>query len=260
MLDINKIRNNKAEVEKALLKRMRRADLDLDKILKRDEERRKIIAKAEALQAERNKASKSKPTPEVIKQMKKVGEEIAKIEKEGDKIQADLTELLAALPNTPADDVVAGGAENNQVLRAYGRKPEFKFKIKDHVELATSLGLIDYERAVKMSGSGYWAYLGDGALLEWALLNYFIDFHRRNNYIFMIPPYLLNEQSAFVSGHLPKFKADLFWTEERGMIRGHQFNKIEMFQLTRAEDSWQAFEEMLKSAEELLKGLELHYS
>ena len=307
MLDINKIRNNKAEVEKALLKRMRRADLDLDKILKRDEERRKIIAKAEALQAERNKASKSKPTPEVIKQMKKVGEEIAKIEKEGDKIQADLTELLAALPNIPADDVVAGGAENNQVLRTYGRKPEFKFKIKDHVELATSLGLIDYERAVKMSGSGYWAYLGDGALLEWALLNYFIDFHRRNNYIFMIPPYLLNEQSAFVSGHLPKFKADLFWTqdntclnatsemmlgnfhrdeildesslpikyfafstcfrreagsyrtEERGMIRGHQFNKIEMFQLTRAEDSWQAFEEMLKSAEELLKGLELHY-
>ncbi|HLC64007.1 MAG TPA: serine--tRNA ligase [Patescibacteria group bacterium] len=307
MLDINKIRNNKAEVEKALLKRMRRADLDLDKILKRDEERRKIIAKAEALQAERNKASKSKPTPEVIKQMKKVGEEIDKIEKEGDKIQADLTELLAALPNIPADDVVAGGAENNQVLRTYGRKPEFKFKIKDHVELATSLGLIDYERAVKMSGSGYWAYLGDGALLEWALLNYFIDFHRRNNYIFMIPPYLLNEQSAFVSGHLPKFKADLFWTqdntclnatsemmlgnfhrgeildesslpikyfafstcfrreagsyrtEERGMIRGHQFNKIEMFQLTRAEDSWQAFEEMLKSAEELLKGLELHY-
>ena len=85
MLDINKIRNNKAEVEKALLKRMRRADLDLDKILKRDEERRKIIAKAEALQAERNKASKSKPTPEVIKQMKKVGEEIAKAEKDLDK-------------------------------------------------------------------------------------------------------------------------------------------------------------------------------
>ena len=218
MLDINKIREKREEVEKALLKRMDKADLDLDRIIKLDNERREIIVKVEQLKAERNKSSKSKPSPEVIKEMKKVGEEIAKAEKDLDKISSELNELMSALPNLPADDVAAGGPENNQVLRVQGKKPEFKFKPRDHVELATSLKLIDYERAVKMSGAGFWAYTGDGALLEWALLNYFIDCHRKNRYTFLIPPYLLNEESAFVSGHLPKFKNDLYWTQDNNCL------------------------------------------
>jgi len=215
---------------------------------------------------------------------------------------------MSALPNIPADDVKAGDKENNEIIDTYSKQPKFKFEIKNHVDLVESLGIIDYKRSAKMSGSGFWTYVGDGALLEWALLNYFIDFHRKNNYQFIIPPYLLNEDSAFTSGHLPKFREDLFWTEnklclnatsemmlgnyhknevlnetdlplkyfaystcfrreagsyrteERGMIRGHQFNKIEMFQFTKPEESWKAFDELLKYAEDLVKGLDLHFN
>jgi seryl-tRNA synthetase len=188
-----------------------------------------------------------------------------------------------------------------------GAQPKFEFKPKDHVELAESLDLIDYRRAAKMSGSGFWVYKGNGALLEWALLNYFIDYHRRQGYEFLLPPYLLNEASAYASGHLPKFRDDLYWTqdklclnatsemmltnyhrdevlagkelpkkyfaysacfrreagsyrkEERGMIRGHQFNKVEMFQFVRPAESWRALDELLKHAKELLRGLGLHF-
>jgi seryl-tRNA synthetase len=289
---------------------MEKKNLDLDKILKLDDQRREILAKLEDLQAQRNKASKTKPDAETIKQMKALGTDIKKLETELKKVELEYNEKLSALPNIPHDDVVAGGKENNKISNTYGEQPKFDFKAKDHVELATTLGLIDYKRAAKMSGAGFWAYTGDGALLEWALLNYFIDFHRSHpEYSFMIPPYMLNEQSAFISGHLPKFKEDLFWTEddklclnatsemmlgnyhageildekdlpkkyyafstcfrreagayrteERGMIRGHQFNKIEMFHFTKPENSWTAFDELLAYAEDLVKGLDLHFN
>ena len=305
MLDINLIREKTEEIKQALLKRM--DNVDLVSILKLDDKRRELITKVDEMKTTRNKGSKSKPSPEEITKMKTLGEEIKALDEEINKVEAELNEKLGGLPNILADDVPAGGKENNQVLNTVGKKPKFKFENKDHVELATSLGLIDYERATKMSGAGFWAYTGDGALLEWALLNYFIEFHRDNNYTFLIPPFLLNEQSAFVSGHLPKFKDDLYWTqdgtclnatsemmlgnyhrdeilpteelpkkyyaystcfrreagsyrkEERGMIRGHQFNKIEMFQFTKPEDSWNGFDEMLGIAESLMQGLGLHY-
>jgi len=308
MLDINNIRQNKNEIEKALLKRMSRGELDLDVILKLDDKRKELIKKADKLKAEKNKFSKTKPAPEIIKKMKKVGEETKKLDEKLKKAEKDLNEKLSELPNIPAQDVPTGGKENNKILKEWGDKSEFKFKSKDHVELAAKLGLIDYERAVKMSGNGFWLYKGDGALLEWALLNYFVEFHKKNNYEFIIPPYLLTEQSAFVSGHLPKFKDDLFWCEkdklclnataemmmgnyhrdeildnnklplkyfafapsfrreagayrkeERGMMRGHQFHKIEMFQFTKPENSWNAFSELVKNAEALVEGLGLHY-
>ncbi len=307
MLDINKIREDKAAVEKALLKRMDKADLNLDEILQLDNKRRELIQEGEKLKAERNQHSKVKPTVEIIEKMKKIGEEIKRIDTALAEIKAQLEEKLAALPNLPAEDVLAGGKENNRVLETVGEQPKFEFKPKDHVELAESMGLIDYQRAAKMSGSGFWVYKGDGALLEWALLNYFIDYHRRQGYEFLLPPYLLNEASAFASGHLPKFRDDLYWTqdklclnatsemmltnyhrdevlaaeelpkkyfaysacfrreagsyrkEERGMIRGHQFNKVEMFQFVRPAESWQAFDELLKYAKELLRGLGLHF-
>ena len=307
MLDINKIRENKNDVEKALLKRLKQGSFDLGKILKLDEQRRQLIKQAEELKAERNQFSKTKPDAETIKKMKKVGEEIKNFEGRIAKIELEFNELLSALPNIPADDVPAGGKENNQVIKTFGQKPAFKFPAKNHVDLAVDLKLIDYERAVKMSGSGFWTYIGQGALLEWALLNYLIDYHKKNGYTFMIPPYLLTEKSAFTSGHLPKFKDDLFWTqdgtclnatsemmllnyhraeilkeeelpkkyfafsscfrreagayrtEERGMIRGHQFNKIEMFQFTKPEDSKKAFAELLSHAEKLVEGLGLAF-
>jgi seryl-tRNA synthetase len=306
MLDINKIRENKEEIRKALLKRMK--DVNLDEILELDEQRKKLIVRVDESKAERNKHSKTKPSPEVIEKMKKLGGEIKSVEEELNKVQKSFNDKLSSLPNIPAEDVKAGNKENNEVLSTYEKKPEFKFKAKDHVELATSLGLIDYERATKMSGAGFWAYTNEGALLEWALLNYFKDFHQKNKYTFLLLPYLLNQESAYASGHLPKFKEDLFWTnedklclnatsemmllnyhrkeilevkdlplkyyafstcfrkeagayrtEERGMIRGHQFNKIEMFQFTKPEESWSVFEEMVKNVEDLVKGLGLHF-
>jgi len=307
MLDINKIREDKEEIKKSLLKKISEKDFDLDEVIKLDDKRKSILTEAEALKAERNRHSKTKPTPEVIAKMKEVGDRIKKFDDELREVEAQLKEKIGELPNIVANDVVEGGKENNKVLRQFGKQPKFNFEPKDHVELATSLDVIDYERAAKMSGAGFWVYKGNGAILEWALLNYFIDFHRKNKYTFLLPPYLLKEESAFTSGHLPKFRDDLFWTqdklclnatsemmlgnyhrdevipaeklplkyfaysacfrreagsyrkEERGMIRGHQFNKIEMFHFTEPEKSWEAFNELVKNAEKLVEGLGLHF-
>ncbi|HLD28245.1 MAG TPA: serine--tRNA ligase [Patescibacteria group bacterium] len=309
MLDINKIRANKEGIKQALAKR---ADVKvieklLNSVLKLDEQRRELIQKAEELKAQRNKHSKSKPTPEIIAKMKKIGNDIKDADQKLAKIEGEFTNAMAELPNIPADDVASGGKENNKVVDTVGLKPKFDFAPKDHTELATSLDIIDYERGAKMSGAGFWVYKGAGALLEWALLNYFIEYHNKNGYTFIIPPFLLTEKSAYTSGHLPKFRDDLFWTqdktclnatsemmlgnyhrdeildesklpykyfaysacfrreagsyrkEERGMIRGHQFNKVEIFQFTKPADSWKAFDELVEIAEKLVDGLGLHF-
>lgn len=308
MLDINQIRENKNEIKKALLKRIAEKNLDLDAVLELDDERKKIIQQVEKLKAERNKHSKTKPDDDVIKKMKKVGDDIKKLDEKLKKLEIKLNNKLSEIPNIPAENVKPGGKENNKVIKIFGEKPEFNFKIKDHIELAESLNLIDYKRAAKMSGAGFWCYTGTGAVLEWALLNYFIEFHRKNGYQFILPPYLLNKESAYASGHLPKFRDDLFWfkkdglclnatsemmignyhrdeilnakdlpkkyfaysacfrreagsyrKEERGMIRGHQFNKIEMFIFCKPEESWNFFDELKDNAEKLVENLGLHF-
>lgn len=307
MLDINKIRTQRKEIEEALLKRMDRRQLNLEAILKLDDERKEIIGEVEELKASRNRHSKSKPSDEVIGEMKKIGEEIKDLDEKLGVVESELHKKMGELPNIVSDDVPEGDKENNKVLKSFGSRADFRFKAKDHMELATNLGLIDYERGAKMSGAGFWVYKRDGALLEWALLNYFISIHRENGYEFLMPPYLINEASAFASGHLPKFKDDLYWTEEglclnatsemmltnyhrdevldekdlpkkyfaystcfrreagsyrkeeRGMIRGHQFNKVELFQLSHPDKSWAAFDELLRIAEGLMEGLGLHY-
>ncbi|MDD4495007.1 MAG: serine--tRNA ligase, partial [Eubacteriales bacterium] len=220
-----------------------------------------------------------------------------------------IRDFLAALPNIPADDVVAGGKENNQVVRSWGEKPEFSFKPKDHVQLVTDLKLVDYERGVKLGGNGFWAYRGTGALLEWALLNYFVETHLKDGYEFILPPHLLTWQCGYTAGQFPKFEEDVFRIEngdgqfilptaetalanfhrdeilkeeelprkyfaytpcyrkeagsyrsdERGMIRGHQFDKVEMFQYTLPEESDKALDELIGKAERLVQGLDLHY-
>ncbi|KKU10481.1 MAG: Serine-tRNA ligase 2 [Parcubacteria group bacterium GW2011_GWA1_45_7] len=185
MLDIKLIKDKRGEVERALLKRMARNALNLDGIIKLDDTRRDIIIKLEALKAERNKNSKVKPTQEIIEQMKKVGEETRELEINLKKTEDQLKEQLSELPNIPADDVLPGGKENNKVIKTFGQKPKPDFKLIDHVNLATKLDLIDYERGVKIAGSGFWCYRGNGALLEWALLNYFKDFHIANGSAFL---------------------------------------------------------------------------
>ncbi|MDD5933859.1 MAG: serine--tRNA ligase, partial [bacterium] len=221
-----------------------------------------------------------------------------------------INSVLVALPNLPDEDLLGGGKENNKEIYMYKTKPNFGFKIKNHVELAESLGLIDYDRAAKVSGHGTWFYTGLGARLEWALLNYFINTHINDGFQMMIPPHILNYESGFTAGQFPKFEEDVFElkgieptkfllptaetalvnyyrneildgselpkkffaytpcyrkeagsyrTEERGMIRGYQFNKVEMVEYTKEDDSDRAFEELVNKAKALIEGLGLHY-
>ena len=316
MIDINRIRENPEAVKEALKKKL--WDADFTELLAWDKRKKELIQFVEGNKAEMNRLSASVP------QAKKNGEDVSKIfakvkeiaaanaesDKELKELEDKIFNFLAELPNIPDDDLLGGGKENNKPIRSFGKKPEFDFPLKDHVELATSLGLVDYDRGAKIAGRGAWIYTNLGAQLEWALLNYFITTHLKDGYTFILPPHLLNEASGFGAGQFPKFREDVFWleglepqrfllptaetalvnlyrdeilkeedlpkkffaytpcyrreagsyrTEERGMIRGYQFDKVEMVQYTKPEDSDAAFEELVAKAEDLVKGLGLHY-
>ena len=316
MLDINLIRENPEKVKEALKKKL--WDADFTELLQWDAERKQLIQVVEGNKAEMNRLSASVP------QAKKNGEDVTKIfakvkeiaksnaenEEKLKELETKINDFIAVLPNMPDDDLVGGGKENNKPVHVYGKKPEFSFKMKDHVELAESLGLVDYERGSKIAGRGSWIYTGLGARLEWALINFFMSEHLKDGYEFILPPHLLNEESGFVAGQFPKFKEDVFWltgvepkrfllptaetalvnlyrneilsedelpkkffaytpcyrreagsyrTEERGMIRGYQFNKVEMVQYTKPEDSDKAFEELVGKAVSIMEKLGLHF-
>lgn len=316
MLDINLIRQNPEKVKESLKKKL--WDADFTELLSWDEQKRQLIQIVEGSKAEMNKLSASVPLAKkngedvslIFKQVKEIAANIAKKEEELKLLEKKIFDFLSCLPNLPDDDLLGGGKENNVCIRTFKEKPSFSFKIKDHVELATSLGLIDYDRGAKIAGRGAWVYTGLGAQLEWALLNFFITEHLKDGYEFILPPHLLNEQSGFVAGQFPKFKEDVFWldglepqrfllptaetalvnlhrdeilkeedlprkyfsytpcyrreagsyrSEERGMIRGYQFNKVEMVQYTKPEDSDKAFDELVEKAESLVRKLGLHY-
>lgn len=319
MLDIQKIRQNPDEVKAALKKRL--YDVDFTELLSWDQKRRSLIQESEELKAKKNKVSAEVPVlkkqgqdvSELLAEMKKISDRVKELDDELREVEEKINNFIAVLPNIPADDVVPGGKENNQVVRTFGEKPVFSFTPKNHVDLVTSLGLIDYERGVKIGGNGFWVYTGDGAILEWALLNYFIEEHIKDGYRFMLPPHILTYQCGFTAGQFPKFAEDVFKietsvvdkrmqfilptaetalinyhrdeilnedelpkkyfaytpcyrkeagsyrAEERGMIRGHQFNKVEMFQYTLPEDSEKALDELVHKAEKLVQGLGLHH-
>ena len=316
MLDINLIRENPEKIKELLKRKM--WDTDFKELLEWDAQRKQLIQSVEGNKAEMNRLSASVP------QAKKNGEDVSKIfakVKEIAKNNADnetklkeldqkIYDFMIVLPNIPDEDLVGGGKENNKVIHTYGKKPEFGFKIKDHVELAESLGLVDYERGGKIAGRGSWIYTNLGARLEWAILNFFISEHLKDGYEFILPPHLLNEESGLVAGQFPKFKEDVFWleglepkrfllptaetalvnlyrneilseddlprkffaytpcyrreagsyrTEERGMIRGYQFDKVEMVQYTTQEGSDAAFQELVNKAVSLVEKLGLHF-
>lgn len=317
MLDINLIRNNPKEVEKALAKREFKADLK--PLLDLDAKKRETIAKVESLKAEKNKVSaevpalkkQGKDTSEIFARMKAIGEEIAVLDKTLAELTDAMDDILLGLPNLPDADLMEGGKENNKVVKTFGKKPEFNFTPKNHVEICEALGLIDYERGAKLAGNGSWVYTGMGARLEWALLNFFIDEHVKDGYNFMLLPHMLNYECGFGAGQFPKFMEEVYWidsmsktskfllptaetalvnlhrneilteqelplkyagytpcyrreagsyrSEERGMIRGHQFNKVEMVQYTTKEGSDAAFAELVKKAETLVEKLGIHY-
>ena len=315
MLDINLIRSNPEFVTEALKKR--EYNVDLTELLEWDARRRAILQENENLKAESNKKSKEIPmrkkqgldATELLNELKEIKEKIAAFDNEQGELEEKIRKFVLALPNLPAEDVVAGGKEANEVIKVFGEKPEFEYEPKNHVDLCTSLGLIDYERGVKMGGNGYWLYTGEGAKLEWALLNYFITEHIKDGYEFMLPPHILTYDCGLTAGQFPKFEEDVFrLTEEgfhfllptaetalinlyrgeilnesdlprklfaytpcyrreagtyraseRGMIRGHQFNKVEMFGYTKPEDSTAMLKELIDKACRLVEGLGLHY-
>lgn len=316
MLDINLIIEKPQYVHDALLKKG--FDVDFSDLIKMQAKRKELIVKADELKTEKNKLSASVPVvkkqggniEEIFARVKELNKEIEVFDAELKQVEDDIFNFMAPLPNMPDDDLLPGEKENNKVIKEFGKKPEFAFKAKDHVELCESLGLIDYDRAAKVSGRGTWFYTGLGARLEWALLNYFIDTHIADGYTFILPPHILNEESGFTAGQFPKFKQDVFWlegvepkkfilptaetalvnyhrneilkeenlpeklfaytpcyrceagsyrTEERGMIRGYQFDKVEMFQYATEKNSKESFEELVNKACKLVEGLGLHF-
>ena len=316
MLDINRIRENPEKVKELLKRKL--WDADFTELLEWDKRKRELIQFVEGNKAEMNKLSASVPqakkngedVSKIFAKVKQIAEENTESDKELKDIEEKIFNFLSELPNIPDEDLLGGGKENNKPFKVFGKKPEFNFPMKDHMELATSLGLVDYDRGAKIAGRGAWVYTNLGARLEWALLNYFISEHLKDGYTFILPPHLLNEQSGFGAGQFPKFREDVFWldgiepkrfllptaetalvnlyrdeilkeedlpkkffaytpcyrreagsyrTEERGMIRGYQFDKVEMVQYTKPEDSDAAFEELVHKAESLVAGLGLHY-
>ncbi len=320
MLDIKKIKENPDAVKAGLRAKEVDCDATVDRILELDEQRRQLIADTEARKAQQNKVSKEIPllkkqgkdVSAIFAEMAELKKGLAEDAEKLDACQAELRTAMLSLPNLPDPDLKPGGKENNEPLRYFGEPHKFDFEPKHHVDLCLDLGLIDYERGVKLAGSGNWMYTGMGARLEWALLNYFIDTHIADGYDFILPPHMLEYQCGETAGQFPKFADEVYKianptddrihymlptaeaalcsifrdeilpenqlpkkyfaytpcfrreagshrADERGMVRGHQFNKVEMFQFTRPEDSDEAFEELVRKAENLVKGLGFHF-
>ena len=334
MLDIKKIKENPDAVKAGLKAKEVDCDATVDKILVLDERIRALKTASEGKTAQKNKLSKE--NGKLFGQKKaaeKRGEDTSAIDaaiaannaqsvqldkdvadelQELAELQVEYKTAMLSLPNLPDPDLLPGGKENNEPLRYVGEKHSFDFEPKHHVDLCQNLGLIDYERGVKLAGAGNWMYTGMGARLEWALLNYFIDTHIADGYEFILPPHMLEYMCGETAGQFPKFADEVYKianptddrvhymlptaeaalcsiyrdeilsendlprklfaytpcfrreagshrADERGMVRGHQFNKVEMFQFTRPEDSDAAFEELVHKAENLVAGLGLHF-
>lgn len=320
MLDIKLIKENTEEVLQRLANKGKDAKEEIARILDLDAQRRAIIVENENLKAEQNKTNKlipqykkeGKDVSEIFARMKEISATTKANDEKLKAVEEELSEVMLGLPNMPDPDLNPGGKENNEPLRYYGEPRNFDFEPKNHVDLCTDLGLIDYKRGAKLSGSGFWIYSGIGARLEWAILNYFIDYHIGNGYELMLVPHMLGYECGLTAGQFPKFKDDVYWLEtaederrrfmlptaetalvslhrdeilteadlpkkyisytpcfrreagsyradERGMVRGHQFNKVEMVQYTLPEKSDEAFEELVANAEGLVKGLGFHF-
>ena len=334
MLDIKRIKEDPAAVKAGLKAKEVDCDAVVDQILEMDGKIRSLKTSTETKTAEKNKLSKEngklfgqkkgaerkgEDTSAIDAQIAansaesvRLDEAIAADAQELKELQVSFRTLMLSLPNLPDGDLLPGGKENNEPLRYIGEKPSFDFEPKHHVDLCTNLGLIDYERGVKLAGAGNWMYTGMGARLEWALLNYFMDCHIADGYDFILPPHMLEYQCGETAGQFPKFADEVYKianptddrthymlptaeaalcsiyrdeilsesdlpkklfaytpcfrreagshrADERGMVRGHQFNKVEMFQFCKPEESDAAFEELVTKAENLVKGLGFHF-
>lgn len=222
MLDLKFIRENPDLVKRAIGLKGERDNID--EILKLDERRRELIKKGDALKARRNDVTEEianlkkqgKDATELIEEMRKVSDEIKTIDSELREIENRLENLLLWVPNIPHESVPIGkDASENVVVRTWGEIQEFDFEIKDHLTLGKKLGIIDFERGAKLTGSGFPLYIGKGATLERALINFMLDLHiQKHGYVEVFPPFLVNEASMRGTGQIPKLKEDMYYCPE----------------------------------------------
>lgn len=316
MISIEQIRNNSIYVKERL---SLKGEIDsIDSILSLDKSYRSHISKSNELRAKRNQVSdkiaeakkSGKNADSDIKDMRAVGDKIKSLEDKGSKIKNELNELLLRLPNLPHESVPKGkDSAENQVVREYGQNLDQDFELKSHLELGKKLNLFDFDKASKISGSGFPLYTGEGAKLERALINYMLDFQTKNHdYTEIFPPFMVRSQSPLTTGNLPKFSEDMYFVENdnlwmiptaevpitnmhqdeilledqlpikyaaysacfrreagshgketKGLLRLHQFNKVELVQFVKPNESYKILEELTKHAESILQSLGLRY-
>lgn len=316
MLDIRRIRANADEVVGALKKR--HGNFPIDKVLELDEKRRKLLVQVEEMKAEQNKASKEVPklkkegkdTTELFAQMKNLSDKTKELDVEVKAVDDELRTFLLQIPNTPHNTVVEGTSdEDNVEMRKWGTPREFNFEPKAHWDLGTNLGVLDFERAAKISGARFTVFKGMGAKLERAIISFMLDLHtNEHGYTEMATPYMVNRDSMIGTGQLPKFEDDMFHVpakdfflvptaevpltnllrdeiidekqlpiyytaytpcfraeagsagrDTRGLIRNHQFDKVEMVKFARPDNSYEELEKLTNNAEKVLQLLNIPY-
>ncbi|MBU0463177.1 MAG: serine--tRNA ligase [Proteobacteria bacterium] len=316
MLDLKYIKNNLEAVKNGMEKR--RAKIDFALLLKNDDKRKTLLLEIETLRHKRNVVSddiaKMKKAGEnatsFIEQMRAVSETIKKLDKELSTTEETIHDFLISLPNIPHEDVPVGKDDTeNRLEKTHGKPKKFDFKVKPHWEIGEDLGILDFTRAAKLAGARFPLYLGNGARLERALINFMLDTHiSHHGYTETLPPFIVNKATMTGTGQLPKFEEDLFKLEgldyyliptsevpmtniyaneiidesmlpckftaytpcfrseagsygrdTKGLIRQHQFNKVELVKLTTPETSFDELASLLSNAEKILQLLELPY-
>lgn len=315
MLDLNLIREN-PELVRTSLKNRQMETSPVDDILRLDEKRRSLLTEVEKLKAERNAVSKEigkmKDAAEREKKivaMREVGDKITDLDKQVADVDAELTSLTSALPNVPDERTPVGASEDeNVVLRTIGELPKFDFEPKAHWDLGPALGIIDFERGTKITGSRFYVLSGAGARLERALISFMLDLHTRQGYTEKYLPFMVKYDTVYGAGQLPKFadnlykdhEEELYWVptaevpltglhmgeimeeaqlplrytsytpcfrrekmsagrDVRGIKRGHQFDKVEMYVYAKPEESDALVEKMREDAEATCAALGLTY-
>jgi len=320
MLDLNFVRDNIPRIEHMLRSRGMNPDAVLKDFRTVDAQRRQAIQSAETVRAERNRLSGEIPkmqkagqdASQLIADAKEMRVQIQELEKAAEEYDARMSEVLVGIPNVPHESVPVGkSAEENLEARRWGTPPKFDFTPKPHWELGEQLGVLDLERAVKLTGARFAVYWDLGAKLERALANFMLDVHtKEHGYTEVLPPFMVNSDSMYGTGQLPKFGADLFrvphgdrdlWLiptaevpvtnlyrdevldnaklpisltaytpcfrseagsygkDVRGIIRQHQFQKVELVKFSRPEESYEQLEKLTRDAEVILQKLGLHY-
>lgn len=318
MIDIKLIRENPDFVKKRLKTRDESYLKLIDRLLEIDEERRKIIKEIESLRAERNEKSKlfptlkreGKDTTEIQQRVKQIGEIIKNLEDKLQEIENEFNNILYYIPNLPAPDVPVGKDENDNVeIRRWGEPRKFDFEPLSHYEIGEKLGILDFERGAKLSGSRFTVMFKEAARLERALINFMLDVHtKQHGYTEVWTPALVKPEILFGTGQLPKFKDDLYKIEDedlyliptaevtltnlhadeilneedlpkyytaytpcfrkeagshgkdvKGILRQHQFDKVELVKIVKPEDSYNELEKLVNEAEKILQLLEIPY-